>query len=382
MALGEEDLRFKLTVDPDTAKMQEAIKDIGKDLDKQAAQAKAAWTDLGKAGASQLESIRANQKLSEGFLPTLQPAYEGVINLRVEAMQKITREMGEQKALLERINVEMNPQTLKERVTLERELKTARQEYLDAHKAETLRQGGEQEDQPNKIQQILGAAAGGAGAVALEAGLGQVGVLAGAAAGGILLLTDGLKGMINTIASYVQVASPSTFYRFQYTLRDLEGVIGGRLAPVLDAITVAIRAFADALDGALPKASEIKGAIDGIRTIFNVFTAGIDRTHKALEWALRGASIFGVLPGGAGSSFGAAARPARLSGIEEYEKEFQQSALSASSLQQSVPQQQLDVLKQIRDLIGGGKPATGFVGPGTTDSTADPFGIRRAIFGF
>ncbi len=410
MAIGEEDLRFKLTVDPDTAKMQDAIKDIGKDLDNQAAQAKSMWSDLGKAGVAQLESVRANERIVAGFAA---PVPLAQIDKRAEAMQSITRDMEKQRDLLERINAELDPQTLKDRVKLERQIADARADYVKAHDAELKAQSPAPESggirqflasivsgQGINTRQLagsaiggaigggsggaLGAVAGGAGAEALAGALGPIGVAAGIAAGGLFLMTDAITKITGSVARFVAISSPGAFARWEYTVRDFEGVIGQRLTPVLELMTAGLRSFADMLDAILPSASSVRSVTNDIREFF----AQINRGGKDLgKWLndnfgqVLKALQFEYDPK-RGSSFGAAAQPAHFTSLEDFGREIQQSALSAATI--DIPQKQLNVLQSIYEVLSGQKPKTDT--PNFDDAMSkimpDRFGTHKALYGW
>lgn len=66
--------------------------------------------------------------------------------------------------------------------------------------------------------------------------------------------TDVLKGIglaaAAAIPATTAIANPAAFARFQLATRDLAGVIGQALAPVLERVTQAVRFFADLLAGA------------------------------------------------------------------------------------------------------------------------------------
>jgi hypothetical protein len=442
MALNEDDLKFKLTVDPDTAKMQEAIKDIGKSLDEQARQAKTSWNALSKAGAEQLQSIKANEQLIAG----LQPQMSAGDIARAKAMQSITRDMERQRDLLERINAEMNPKVLQERIALEKQLATAKDAYTSAHSAASgtpAPQGGFRQLLANlisgtggvNIRQLAGAAIGGgagggiggaagAGIGAAVAGAGgPVGLAIGAAIAGLSLMKQAIQSLTETIAGFVQVASPAAFKRWEYTVRDLEGVIGRTLIPILELLTSWLRTMADILAKILPSAAEMSEALRPLREgllslgetmkelysmigpLVNLLIQGlikaigdtiswISKLIQVLVWAfehtllgmiVKLASKLTGINAADRSSFGAAARPAQFQGIEEYEKSFQVAALMAST-GQSVQEKQLTVLEQIRDYLAGnsGKKlsdAQNRENYYNMTTVVDGYGQRRALFG-
>ncbi len=412
MASNDQDLKFKLTVEPDTSKAHDDIKALGREMDEQAKKAKQAWDAFQNAGQAQLEKIQGHNRFAAAFnIPEL-------IDVRGVQLKSITAEMDKQRGLLEKINVELEPSVLQKRVALEKQLSDARAKYKDAYERESASQNP-QEVLPVKglietiasrglnLRQLagsalggaigggqggaLGAAAGGLGIEALSGELGAIGVAAGVAAGGLLLVKDMLARLTGTIEHFAAVASPAAAYRWEYTFRDLEGVIGQRLVPVLDAMTVELRGFADLLDAILPSASNIKSLTNDVKILFDTITLGVLQsksvTQKVFKDILEYTTPLALLGGGGkGDSFGAAARPARFEGIEEYEKGFQQSALSASSMQ-SIPEKQLNVLEKILDAITGKSVSAGQKAAEEKfwnrpeNAGMDPLGIHRVIFG-
>lgn len=433
MPLGEEDLKFKLTTDVDTTKVKSGLSDVGKlmaDIDNDLADMsnkillptekmttaldhnlflmKTISTELER---QQVAARAVDFDVSESLLPTekLLNSIGNALDANNERLALTNQKWATQLSLVDSIRADFGAISSESLLPSEKMLTSIDSALHKPELPEAL------PAPPNGILQLLsgmasghglnlrqlagsalggaiggggagalGSAAGGAGVEALSAAFGPMGVAAGAAAGGILLMIDKVKDLTNTVAGFVQVASPSAFYRWQYTLKDLEGVIGQRLVPVLDLATEGTRAFADALAQVLPSASKMQELTSGIKGFFETITSGLGLATPQVRDFYRGL-VNGLslgFFGGGGSSFGAAAHPAQFSGVEEYEKGFQQQALSASSLQ-DIPKQTLSVLEQIRDILAGGPkiPEGGFV-QGALSASDDPFGIRRAMFGF
>ncbi len=417
MALNEEDLKFKLTVDPDTAKMQEAIKDIGKEIDTQAKQAKVSWDALGKAGAAQLESIKAQQKFTDAFAA---PQVADVINLRAEQMVKITDEMNKQKELLARINVELDPKILRERVALEKQLADARADYVKAHGEESVVQGLTQK--PSLLGSVTGSLQKGVGPAigdALEA-IGPVGIALTAVGAGAAVAVRGLKEMASTIAGFAGVASPGSLKQWELAVRDLQGVVGQTLVPVLHLMTDGMRLLGDILASILPNAREMEQILAPLREAFGDLSKEIREVLASIGSTVRSVVIHALKdlttvlvllaksadlaarhlrdanPGldlllmgleklngtDARSAQGAAARPGSIQTGEDYQRVNIEGALN-SFAGESVPQKQLVVLQEIRDILRDSKyrsSSGGSFGP-QSPSHPDPHGINRALGG-
>jgi len=412
MALGQEDLRFVMTVDPDTAKMQTAIKDIGRDMDNQVKSLKSSWDALSASGAKQLESIEANRRISEGFVAKKIPdvlELVGVINLREEAEKRITKDMGEQLALIERIKAESDPDVLRQRVALEKQIADARKDYLGAHSAEAARQG-----LPSSPKFDISNPIGSIKALAIAA-LGEVGATLAAVATGAGSAAYALKLIVSAISGFVAVASPGAFRQWEFVLRDVSGVIGQTLIPVLALMRDGMRLFGDVLANILPSTQEMAQALAPLREAFGdlardirVLLAEIGPTIRYLVtsalanlatelslvakatdnavWALRHlVPILGFLGGSteARSSVGAAARAGGIATGEAYQRGNIEAALNASAGQQSVPRQTLGVLERILKAITDNQQKKGSSFAGIAPNQGwDSHGIRRALAGF
>lgn len=377
MALTDEDLKFKLTIDPDTAKMQAAVKEIGKDLDEQAAKAKQAWSDLGNFGASQLQAIHEKQKTAAGFEKLGQSG-----SSQLDQIQGISNALPGK----------------------------ASDVPVDAQAAF---HGG--------VELLL------AGFGEISAVLGPLTIALGAIVGAVALATDAFKNMTDSVAGFVAVASPGAFRQWQIVLQDISGVIGQTLVPVLTLLREAFRFFGDVLATLLPTASEMSDMLSHLRPVFEEFTEAVRDLLAEMGPELRMAIriVFGTIIAAFGvllkiaadfmsiitkissivkgllgvstgqieerSSFGAAAQPAHFTSLEEFGKEIQQAALSASaeSPEDTIDEQQLNVLESIESILlqilnapnAPIETAASLVQQGL-DATDDQYGIRRALLGF
>ena len=416
MALGQEDLRFVFTVDPDTAKMQSAIKDVGKEMDKQVNSLKSSWDALSASGAKQLDSIQANRKIAEGFAEKALPE---AINLRLEINKGITKELNQQLAVLERIKAETDPGVLRERVALEKQLAEAKTNYLEAHKDEQERQGIAQPGEGSNIAGIIGGGFRSISSFVLGS-LGAVGTAIAGVATASVAAAYALKTMADSVAGFVAVASPGAFRQWEFVMRDISGVIGRTLIPVLYLFRDGARLLGDVLASILPSTEEMasalvplreafgdlsrdirvllaefgpairEGVLVGVALLVNQLTA-LARVAQVAAYAVR--ALYGPLAALFGtdeenrSSVGAAARPGGVATGEAYQRSNIESALNSFGGQQSIPQKQLGVLENILKVLQessqgkqGGTTAGSF-SVGVADGL-DPLGIRRALLGW
>lgn len=441
MALNEEDLKFKLTVDPDTAKTQAALKDLGKELDRQ--QDAIREINLAMDPSILRQRVELEKQLADAK-ERYKSAYESekgrqsppeVIDLRELERVRINKDLEgsyqRQVDLLKKINAAMDSDEIRRRVALDKQLSEAQARYKQTYAEEQKRQNPDESKGLRRLLSNLasgsslnlrqlagsaiggaisggpggaiGAAAGGVGAEAISGAFGTAGVVAGAAAGGVLLLVDALKGLSNAVAGFVQVASPGIFAQWQYAWRDLQGVIGQTLGPVLVRMTAIVRGFADALAAVLPSSEQMENALRDLDPLIRILTGALRGLAEtiSLNFGRSNETNFyrdeeGKLHRGAEpSSFGAAARPAHYTSAEGFEKSFQEAALSASSTQGNVQQRQLTTqqqslktLQSIDAKLGGGKGGRTFEGVNNSiKDFVESFsgakeGNRRAIHGY
>lgn len=407
MALTDEDLKFTIKVASDTSEVKNDLTGLARDLEKMqgamllpeeklvtsidyrlamnkavtdemAKQDRFISQEYGRRQGSLMQSAASDTDLGQSLLPTerLLTSIDGLLD---KGVQKFTN----QRDLINEINSDLHSMNV-DGLLPSKDLLSGIDSIL----------GKTKEKLPEALpvtwqDHLAGALSGGIGLKQLASS--ALGGAIGGAAGGILgtVAVEGFSKLVSAvadlpgkIAGFAGVASPAALYRWEYTVRDFEGVIGRRMIPILDALTDGLRGFANVLDAVLPSASKMQELTSELKGFFDVITLGVfgaNGSKEVLKGVLQGLTG-GIFGSGSGDSFGAAARPAQFSGVEEFEKGFEQSALSASSLQGSIPEKQLTVLEQIRDAITGQKPQ-GFAG-GAVQGAVDPFGTLRALMGW
>jgi len=102
---------------------------------------------------------------------------------------------------------------------------------------------------------------------------------------------------VGTLTSFVAIGNPAVFERFQLAVRDLFGVIGQSLAPVLELVTEGVRLFADVLATLLPTGSEVGDSLASIREAFSSFADFIRSNMQYVLAAFHGLLVaIGVTP--------------------------------------------------------------------------------------
>jgi hypothetical protein len=427
MPLNEEDLKFRMTIDPDTAKAQAAFKDLGKDIDDQARRIKSEFSLLPQEKI--LTSIDGALKENN-----LKWAIQSRIVSELEAdLRKISNEsLAPQESLLTGIGsaLEANNSRWEQQAklinTVQDDLSKLASDgllptenmlkgigdVLESNNARWREQnklaGDQAKIQANLVAMVhedigkyqtgnllppehmlksidealskkpeavrnpvfgLGPSGGQSNGITGEGaadGLLKFGLVVGGLTGGALLASAAISKLKNSIIGLVEAAAPASVYKWEYTVRDFQGVLGQRLAPILDKGTDLLRSFADAMADCLPSTDQMKQALRDLDPLLKLVTISLKGLAEAatLNFGRGHETDFyrdkdGVLHRGKeASSFGAAARPAHYSGIEEYAKRFQESALSAASLQ-SIPEKQLGeaekqtgLLSKIAEILG------------------------------
>ncbi len=193
----------------------------------------------------------------------------------------------------------------------------------------------------------------------------------------LTMVPEVLKGITETLVGFAAKASPGAFQQYALALEDVQGVIGGTFLPVLELMTNSIRLFGDVLADLLPNSDEVSHALRGAFDAFDDFRKALQELTKelgpiiraevvsglqALSWALKSVAssvssvmrtltpwiaqlrqLFGLMGGENRSSFGASAQPARFTGIEEYERQLQESALSSGASAVDMPTMVSDI---------------------------------------
>jgi hypothetical protein len=204
------------------------------------------------------------------------------------------------------------------------------------------------------------------------------------------------KEITETLTSFAAKASPSQFKMFQIAVEDVQGVIGRTFLPVLELMREGVRLVGDALATFLPNMAEVRAALDPLFVAFRelqgalrglmseigpvirgAFIGALQLLGNVLAFVARAATIavqglrllldplfklaalVGFKPEFR-SSIGAAARPVQFQGIQEYLQQIQASAFATPGVK-SIPEQQLSTLQRIAALlekmVPTGKPA-------------------------
>lgn len=241
----------------------------------------------------------------------------------------------------------------------------------------------------------------GAGLDVLALGLGKVrdvikaiplvgtvlGPLADVAAG----IPSMISGITNSLIGMAEKANPGVFVQWKQALEDTQGVIGQSFVPILDIMRQGVRLFADVLANIFPTTGEVNAALAELRAVFKLVedevravmaVVGpsiremlIDGLRQLAHWAAVAVRAIGMLAerlrsafGGRGaastvaegarSSYGAAARPVSMGGIEEYQKQLQMLAFKGpgGSLDEEAKKATIDmkaIEMEARDLLAG-----------------------------
>lgn len=210
------------------------------------------------------------------------------------------------------------------------------------------------------------------------------------------------RDITSSITSMVGKANPGLMSLWGQALDDIQGVIGQTFIPMLETMLDMVRFFGDVLATVLPSTREMNGALAGFRTawlhlkevltemvlqlgpqlranlittveILGFVTTMVVRHLSGLANALRWlidpvGSLVRLLGGGRrelASSVGAAARPASITGIEEYQRQLQINAFmqpGGISPEQQTANNTRDMLQILRT-IAAQQGAIAAVGP-------------------
>lgn len=195
-------------------------------------------------------------------------------------------------------------------------------------------------------------------------------------------LPDIFGNLTSSMINFARVASPMTFDVWTKRLADVQGVIGRAFVPVLEVLTDAIRLFGDVLANILPSASEVRGALSSMRSVFatvakdirdlmaqigpDIREMFINALKQAAYWLAVVARALGTLvqrltatykgmvgekKEGPRTAFGAAATPARITSFDEYQRNLQTMFASAGTAvsPQERAAKDLDELLNIED---------------------------------
>jgi hypothetical protein len=165
--------------------------------------------------------------------------------------------------------------------------------------------------------------------------------------------------VLETLVSFSEKASPSQFKQFQVAVEDVQAVIGDAFLPVLELMRDAVRGIGDVLASILPNASEVRDALSGLRESLGqmwdalrsvmaelgpiirqflianlkILAAALSETARLVRLFADAVNVLAAplrallgLPAEARTSMGAAARPADITGIDEYQRRLQLAA--------------------------------------------------------
>lgn len=480
--ITQEDLQFRMKVIPDTDAMGVAIKNIGKQVNSEANKIKDGWAALAAEGSRQFQSLNDHANLISGMtaaanqaIPTAQKyapvdpmmaklsAFGNGSNIdmiaalskaakpendRLESMKAVTQELESQEKLLLLIKSQMDPENLRKRVALEKQITEAKKDYEKAEKAEQRKQGtlggfnisklfdtfkndglkaavkgmftkDSGFDVGSLISKVKGppksppgvgaagaasegaAASGGmeGGAALLGAAALPVAVVAAVVVGAVVAVKNGLdllagglknlqgelgpigiffdaipifggalKDITTSLVGMAGMASPALFKQWKFALDDVQGVIGRSFLPVLDLMSEAVRFFGDVLASILPTTQEMATILvpvkagwedlkkslkdffsdssvkQGILSAFNMLATAAGGLATALgvlaksmhiayavasrDWPMLARALARNPNQELASSVGAAARPAHISSLEDYQKQLQIAAYS------------------------------------------------------
>ena len=205
-------------------------------------------------------------------------------------------------------------------------------------------------------------------------GLATKGLLGGGVAGGA---AAGLAGMAKSIVELTAVSNPGIVKRFTLALQDMWGVLGHRLAPIVELFTKALRFLGDVLAAILPSSQDVRDALAPIndifedlydivaevapllREVFKLLVQGFAVALKALLTPLRvlvqfmrGLGLIGNEGGKVkGGSVGAAARPAAFEGVEDYARKVYTTILSSQGMEKTPEEKQVDLLGNTNTIL-------------------------------
>lgn len=202
-----------------------------------------------------------------------------------------------------------------------------------------------------------------------------------------------VRDILSSLTSMSSLASPALFEQWQIALEDTQAVIGRAFLPVLDMMRQGVRLVGDAFATILPNFSEMQsvlapliGAWNELKTslydmleeigpmirtglvialrlasdALTVVVRGINQFVRGLHMLLRPLMDFLGLAqlssGGLRSSVGAAARPAQISGLDQYREQLQLAAFTMPATDAGKELQPMEqavaYLHDIYDLLG------------------------------
>jgi hypothetical protein len=216
-----------------------------------------------------------------------------------------------------------------------------------------------------------------------QSALGSITGLASSLTGGLLAPLDAVRGLVDTIGNLVGLFNPGVVTQFQIALNDTLAVLGSALLPVMQGITVYIRAFGDALATLLPALQPLFDAIgqyianyaQGLVPIFQAAAPFIHLFAEAIGFLLEKLSLGVAFIQGviaelinivanlfglenkfkAASSAGFARRQTRVSTVAQFADDAFANSAKNIYAQQGGGKKPEALLEEIRDAMRGGR---------------------------
>lgn len=102
-------------------------------------------------------------------------------------------------------------------------------------------------------------AAGAAGG--LSGALGGITAAFSAVTAGVSAAVGALMGFVDFVKGFVEIANPAVVEQFNIVMKDMQGVVGQTLTPVLQALIPVFRSFADAVATVLPTSGQMRDVL-------------------------------------------------------------------------------------------------------------------------
>lgn len=240
-------------------------------------------------------------------------------------------------------------------------------------------------------------------------------------------IVGAFRGIADSLVSMSRLASPGDFRLWTMALEDVQAVIGHSFTPMLNLMRDGVRTFGDVLATILPTQGEanemltdfreawreLKGALleaqpwlksmlhTGLKQLAGVMTFLARAADLAVRSVTRLALALGIYREDVRieqrSSFGATARPATMTSLEEYQRQLQLAAFSLPGSDDvnydPIMSATLDnILDRVNSIlvwlqntpqrVQQSLQTPMLAGGHLLSQTLDPFGIRRAIQGW
>lgn len=201
--------------------------------------------------------------------------------------------------------------------------------------------------------------------------------------GGLVSPLDTVRHLVDTIGNLVGLFNPAIVQQFSLALNDTLAVLGSALVPVMQGMTVYVRAFGDALVGLLPAIQPLFDAIgqyvakfaQGFTPLLQAAAPFVELFAHAIAFLLEKLSIGVAFLQGvvaelltmianlfglqnhfkAGNSAGFAARQTKVSSVQQFADDvFSSSARNVYS-RGGAEKKPEKLLEEIRDAMRGGR---------------------------